>query len=283
MREKPDYLIAHLIVSLPLVLFFFFKFNTRLIIRISGTPKLNFWRRIVWSLLSNNIYLVTCPTQSTLDKLVNQRVFPKNKLKLLYDPILNIKSINVKKFERLDDKLKGIEFILGIGRLTKQKNFSLLIRSFKEILIKYPDLKLIILGDGEERYKLNQLVKQLSLEEKIYLEGYKKNIFNYVHNCECYISSSLYEDPGFTLIEAGFLNKTVIAADSKTGTTEIINNSKNGFLFENNNKRSLIDKYFLFKKMSINEIKEKKINLKTFSKNFTFFNHYKNLNKILSD
>ena len=83
MREKPDYLIAHLIVSLPLVLFFFFKFNTRLIIRISGTPKLNFWRRIVWSLLSNNIYLVTCPTQSTLDKLVNQRVFPKNKLKLL--------------------------------------------------------------------------------------------------------------------------------------------------------------------------------------------------------
>ena len=83
-------------------------------------------------------------------------------MKLLYDPILNIKSINVKKFERLDDKLKGIEFILGIGRLTKQKNFSLLIRSFKEILIKYPDLKLIILGDGEERYKLNQLVKKLS-------------------------------------------------------------------------------------------------------------------------
>jgi len=283
MREKPDYLIAHLIVSCLWFYFFFFKFNTRLIIRISGTPKLNFWRRIAWSFLSNNIYLVTCPTQSTLDKLVNQRVFPKNKLKLLYDPILNIKSINAKKFERLDDKLKGIEFILGIGRLTKQKNFSLLISSFKEILRKYPDLKLIILGDGEERYKLNQLVKKLSLEEKIYLEGYKKNIFNYVHNCECYISSSLYEDPGFTLIEAGFLNKTVIAADSKTGTTEILNNSKNGFLFENNNKRSLIDEYFLFKKMSINEIKEKKINLKNFSKNFTFFNHYKNLNKILSD
>ena len=282
-KEKPEYLIAHLIVSLPLVLFFFFKFDTKLIIRISGTPKLNFWRRIVWSLLSSNIYLVTCPTKSTLNKLVDQKVFPKEKLKLLYDPILNIKSINTKKFEKLDEKFKGVEFILGIGRLTKQKNFSLLINSFKEILKKYPNIKLIILGDGEERYKLNQLVKKLSLDGKIFLEGYKKNIFNYIYNCECYISSSLYEDPGFTLIEAGFLNKTVIAADTKTGTTEILNNSKNGFLFESNDKRSLIDKYFLFKKMSINEIKEKKINLKNFSKNFSFFNHYKDLNKILLD
>ena len=237
----------------------------------------------MWSLLSKNIYLVTCPTKSTLNKLVDLKVFSKDKLKLLYDPILNIKSINTKKLEKLDDKFKGADFILGIGRLTKQKNFSLLISSFKEILKKYPDLKLIILGDGEERYKLNQLVKQLSLDEKIFLEGYKKNTFKYIYNCECYISSSLYEDPGFTLIEAGFLNKTVIAADSKTGTSEILNNSKNGFLFENNDKESLIDKYLLFKRMNINEIKEKKIKLKNFSKNFSFFNHYKNLNKILSD
>ena len=121
------------------------------------------------------------------------------------------------------------------------------------------------------------------MENEIFLEGYKKNIFNYIYNCECYISSSLYEDPGFTLIEAGFLNKTVIAADSKTGTTEILNNSKNGFLFINNSKESLIDKYFLFKKMNFNQVKEKRINLKNFSKNFSFFNHYKNFNSIFSD
>ena len=233
--------------------------------------------------MSKNIHLVTCPTQSTLERFVDLRIFPKEKLKLVYDPILNIKSINIKKFEKLDDKFKGIKFILGIGRLTKQKNFSLLIKSFKEILKRYPDLKLIILGDGEEKHKLSKLIKHLSLENEIFLEGYKKNIFNYIYNCECYISSSLYEDPGFTLIEAGFLNKTVIAADSKTGTTEILNNSKNGFLFVNNSKESLIDKYFLFKKMNFNQVKEKRINLKNFSKNFSFFNHYKNFNSIFSD
>ena len=73
---------------------------------------------------------------------------------------------------------------------------------------------MIILGEGEERKKLEKLIEQLNLNDHVFLEGYKKNIFNYLYNCECYISSSLYEDPGFSLIESGFLNKPVIAADS---------------------------------------------------------------------
>ena len=100
LREKPDFLIAHLIVSLPLVLFFFFKFETKLIIRISGTPKFNKFRKFFWTLFSKNVYFVTCPTQSTLQKLSNLKVFPKEKLKLLYDPILKVNLINLKKREK---------------------------------------------------------------------------------------------------------------------------------------------------------------------------------------
>ena len=97
LKEKPEFLIAHLIISLPLVLFFFFKFQTKLIIRISGTPKLNIIRRFFWTLLSKNVHVVTCPTKSTLKKLTKLKIFPEEKLKLLYDPILNVNSINIKK------------------------------------------------------------------------------------------------------------------------------------------------------------------------------------------
>ena len=97
LKEKPDFLIAHLIISLPLILFFFFKFETKLIIRISGTPKLNILRRFFWTLFSKNVHIVTCPTQSTLKKLNSFKIFPKKKLKLLYDPILKVNSINIKK------------------------------------------------------------------------------------------------------------------------------------------------------------------------------------------
>ena len=282
LKEKPDFLIAHLIISLPLVLFFFFKFDTKLIIRISGTPKLNIFRRFFWTLFSRNIYLITCPTKSALQKLDDLNIFPKEKLRLLYDPILKVNSINTKKKEKIEDKFLKIEYILSIGRLTRQKNFLLLINAFGEIIKRYPNIKLIILGEGEDRNKIEKLIENLNLTENVFLEGYKKNIFNYLYNCECYVSSSLYEDPGFSLIESGFLNKFVIAADSNTGPSEILNQSKNGFLFKNNEKESLVNKYFEFKKLSNKEINIKILNLKKFSKNFSVFSHFQNLTKILS-
>ena len=282
-KDKPDFLIAHLIISLPLVLFFFFKFETKLIIRISGTPKLNKLRKFFWTLFSENVHMVTCPTQSSLKKLSSYKIFPKKKLKLLYDPILKVNSINIKKKEKIDNRFIETDYILSIGRLTRQKNFSLLIYAFKEILKEYPNLKLIILGEGEERNKLENLIKRLSLSNFVFLEGYKKNIFNYMYNCECYISSSLYEDPGFTLIESGFLNKSVIAADSNTGPSEILNDSNNGFLFKNNDKNSLVQQYLKFKKLSTKEVLNKKINLKKFSRKFSIFHHFQNLRKILSN
>tara|TARA_B100000989_G_scaffold174983_1_gene131209 strand:+ start:224 stop:1366 length:1143 start_codon:yes stop_codon:yes gene_type:complete len=282
-KEKPDFLIAHLVISLPLVLFFFFKFETKLIVRISGTPKLNRIRRFFWTLFSKNVHIVTCPTQSTLNKLISLKIFPEEKLRLLYDPILKVNFINIKKREKLEDRFLNTDYILSIGRLTKQKNFFLLINAFKEIKKEYPNLKLIILGEGEERKKLEKLIEDLSLSGSIFLEGYKTNIFNYLHHCECYISSSLYEDPGFSLIESGFLNKFVIAADSNTGPSEILNYSKNGFLFKNNDKISLVDQYLKFKNLSFKELMNKKKNLKRFSKNFSFYKHYQNLEKILSN
>ena len=158
-----------------------------------------------------------------------------------------------------------------------------MIKAFNEILTEYSNLKLVILGEGEERKEIEKLIKKLGLNKSIYLQGYKKNIFNYLYNCECYISSSFYEDPGFSLIESGFLNKFVIAADSNTGPTEILDNSNNGLLFRNNDKKSLVEQYLVFKKLSFKQAMKKKINLKKFTRNFSAFNHFKIISEILSN
>ena len=97
LKERPTYLIAHLLVSLPMLLFYIFNFETKLIIRISGTPKLNFVRKYFWKLLSKKIYKVTCPTISSYNKLVEFNIFDREKLEILYDTILYIKEINKKK------------------------------------------------------------------------------------------------------------------------------------------------------------------------------------------
>jgi len=282
-KETPDYFIAHLIVSLPLLLFSIFNFNTRLIIRISGTPKLNIIRKFFWKILSKKIYKITCPTISSYKNLKNLNIFPESKLKILYDPIISTKIIHKKKYEKLNTVIEKDEFILSIGRLTKQKNFQLLIKAFFNISKKIPKIKLIILGEGEERGNLEKIIKDLNLEDKVFLLGYKSNVFNYLYKAKCFISSSFYEDPGFVLIEAGFLNKVVFAADSKTGPTEILDRSNRGFLFKNNSYEDLSDKFFDYININRLELNKKVINLKKYSKLFTYFSHFKNLKKILLD
>jgi len=68
-KNKPDYLIIHLITSLPLIILIFFKFETKFILRISGYPRMNFIRKLLWKVALKKIYLVTCPTYNTLNYL----------------------------------------------------------------------------------------------------------------------------------------------------------------------------------------------------------------------
>lgn len=150
-QKKPDYIVAHLIISLPLLLFFLFNFKSKLIIRISGTPKLNPIRKFFWSILSKKVYKITCPTYSSSKKILDENIFPSHKVHVVYDPIINVSKINQLKREKIDKKFLNKNYILSVGRLTKQKNYSLLIKAFMEIKKKYIDLILIILGNGEEK------------------------------------------------------------------------------------------------------------------------------------
>ena len=279
-REKPDYLLAHLIISLPLILFYFYNFQTKLVLRISGTPKLNFIRKFFWSKFSKNVEHVICPTRSTFNTFKKLNIFPISKLKLLYDPIISINRIAQEKKKKIESIFNNKEYILSIGRLTRQKNFSLLINSFREIKKKLPNINLVILGEGEERKKLENQIINLDLKKSVYLLGYRSNVFNYIYNSKCYISSSLHEDPGFSLIEAGSLNKIIIAFDSKTGPSELIDGSRRGFLFTDLDSKSLTDTFFDFYKCKDEIINLKKVELKKYIKNFTLFSHYKKLDEI---
>ena len=86
-KKKPDYLIIHLITSLPLILFLIFRFDTKLILRISGLPKLNYFRKLLWKLSKKNIQFVTVPTKETLKNLKKMNIFDPSKLHFLPDPV----------------------------------------------------------------------------------------------------------------------------------------------------------------------------------------------------
>ncbi|MAR99750.1 MAG: hypothetical protein CMH24_00035 [Nitrosomonadales bacterium] len=282
-KKKPDFLIIHLMTVLPIFLTLFFKNNTKIILRISGLPKLNFLRYFFWKMFANKIYKVTCPTVGTYNYLLEKKIFDKKKLHVLYDPAILMKDYVKKKSKKIEvSNFDNKKIIVGIGRLTKQKNFVLLISAFKEILKKYPNYLLIILGEGEQKLELLKLTKNLNIENKVYLVGHQENVYKYLINADCFILTSLWEDPGFVILEAGLSNTTVISSNCPNGPKEILDQENNGYLFMNNNKNELIKKFDEFKNEDVSRIYKKKKNLKKKLKKFTIYSHFKTLEKIIN-
>ncbi len=266
--------------SLPIFLSIFFTSKTKIILRISGLPKINFFRFLLWKIFNYKIYKVTCPTKSTYDFLIKKNIFNQNKIQILSDPIIDIKDYLKKKREVL--KLNNLEkkkFIIGIGRLTKQKNFELLINFFEKVSKKYDEFELAIIGQGEDEIKLKKLTKKLNIENKIYFLGYQENVFKFLHKSNCFVLTSLWEDPGFVIVEAALSNVPIISSNCPNGPSEII--KENGYLYKNNDLDDLFSKFELFLNSDKKKIHKDTLILKKRIKKFTLFQHYKNLTEIL--
>ena len=277
-KKQPEYLIIHLNTSLPLILLLIFDFKTKFILRISGNPKLNFFRRTLWRLISKKIHIVTTPTHILSEELAKHKIFRVDKLKVLYDPVLFIKDYR-KKTTMIN---KYGKYLIAVGRLTKQKNFKFLINSFENLLQKYTDYSLIILGEGDKKNELIELINNKKLENKIFLLGYKDNVSEYLMHSYCFVLSSLWEDPGFVLIESAMSNTLIFSSDCDTGPKDFLENEKNSFTYKTNNMNSFLTNFENLMRKSEEEKYKIKVLMKKNIKKFTLFNHYKSLEKIIS-
>tara|TARA_B100000900_G_scaffold79224_1_gene63672 strand:- start:4379 stop:5539 length:1161 start_codon:yes stop_codon:yes gene_type:complete len=283
LKKKPEFLIVHLVTSLPLFLNLIYNFDTKIILRISGKPQINIFRYIFWKIALRKVYKVTFPTLESLEYFQTLKIIDNRKLFLLHDPVFIYKDLVQKKEEPIDNDLnfKKNDYFLSIGRLTKQKNFIFLLKCFSKIIKDHKDIKLAIIGVGEEKNQINNYIKTNKLESNIILLGYQNNVYNFLKNSKAFILPSLWEDPGFVLIEAMATNCLVLSSDCPNGPKEIIEN-KNGLLFKSNSEKDFILKFNQMLKLSDNEKKEIQINAKKKIKSFSIFNHFKQLQNILA-
>jgi len=283
-RDKPKVIILHLITSLPLILLKFFRFETEFILRISGYPKLNLVRRFFWSKIENKIKLITCPTKDLKLELLEKKVFTKKKLRFLPDAILSSKKLLLSRKEfMVDDNFKKSQkIILSVGRLTKQKNFSYLIDEFEKFSKINDSYCLYIIGEGEERKNLELKISKNKLENKVFLLGYKKNVFAYMKKSEIFILSSLWEEVGFVIVEAAINNCYLICSDCPNGPSEFLNYGKNGILFKNNKPNQLYEKLLDFEKFKADRIFKDKVNLKNNALKYSKFKHFLKIKEILN-
>ncbi|UTJ05671.1 glycosyltransferase [Arcobacter roscoffensis] len=108
-------------------------------------------------------------------------------------------------FEKID-KFK----IIAVGRLAPVKGFDNLIKALS--LVNF-DYELTILGEGEQKEELEKLIKELNLEEKVFLKGFVGNVHDYIYNSDLQVISSIEEGLSLALIEAIFYSKVLLASD----------------------------------------------------------------------
>lgn len=144
---------------------------------------------------------------------------------VIYNPI-DLEQIKLKKEEKVGPEFG--KYILGVGRLTAQKGFDLLLKGFAKM--QETDIKLIILGEGEEKQALLQLAEELGVGGRVFFPGFVENPYKYMKNSACFVLSSRWEGFGLVLAEALASDAKVVSFDCESGPSEILEDGKYGEL-----------------------------------------------------
>lgn len=152
--------------------------------------------------------------------------------------------------------------IMMASRLEKEKNITLALEMMKELAGSYPNVGLLIIGEGREKNKLKRLVSEYNLEKNVIFEGWQNDLISYYKTSNVFLSTSFYEGYGLTIVEALSCGCPVVSSDAGIAG-EMISEGENGFVCPVEDKNCF--------KRKILEIMEKpqiKISLSLNSKSF---------------
>jgi glycosyltransferase involved in cell wall biosynthesis len=133
--------------------------------------------------------------------------------------------------------------ILSAGRFHKDKDQSTLIKAVFLLSRKEKNIKLTLIGDGEEKEKLENLIREYDINAKIISPV--KDLYNYINAADICVLSSVRDPlPGF-MLESGLFGKPFIGSDAD-GIADTISDGVNGLLFKKRNSEELAEKIRLF-------------------------------------
>lgn len=248
------------VVAILLKLIFYKKL--KVIIRESNTISLKFYyensfksRVLNWTAkkIYNRADAIIAPTEFIKNDLVNNYNVKSSLIYKIQNPynFREIERLSNKVPKKEDKKLIQDNYLLSVGRLHPQKNFSFLIDVFKYINShkKFKNLKLYILGDGKEKKSLKKKIKFLKLEKNVKLLGFKSNPFIFMKKCKLFILTSIYEGHSNVLVHAQYLKNNIISSLAGGANKEVL--SPNGQFYRSSNAKKVAN-------LVIKAIKEKK-------------------------
>jgi glycosyltransferase involved in cell wall biosynthesis len=174
---------------------------------------------------------IVAVSRGAADDLARTTGVPRSRVEVIYNPVITPAVLDLAR--RPPDHpwydAGGAPVILGVGRLTPQKDFPTLVRAFAE-LRRRRGARLIILGEGEDRPALKALVAELGLSDDVSLPGFRDNAPAYMARSALFALSSAWEGLPTVLIEALAVGTPVVSTDCPSGPREILQEGRLGAL-----------------------------------------------------
>lgn len=167
-------------------------------------------------------------------------------LEVIYNPI-DEDEIKRKSKEHVDYEKEDITLI-AVGRLIKSKRIDRLVRIHKRLLDNGIKNEFVILGEGQEKKQLENLIRELNVSDTFKLVGFTDNPYKWINMADIYVMSSEYEGLPLVIAEAMTLNKPIVST-SVTGPNEMLHFGEYGLLVKNDDE----DLYNGIKKMILDE------------------------------
>jgi glycosyltransferase involved in cell wall biosynthesis len=221
-REKPDVLIVRMVTGPIILVVKFFRPKVKVIVSSSGIPSHSRFRDKIWPFLYGKAdgYIVAAPGVAEMVSDISN--IPVSKITVLWEAVIDDEIVDLAKQEPTHPWFSdgGSPVVMGMGRLTRQKNFKTLIQAFAKAR-NSTDMRLVILGEGEERELLQAEIHRLGLDNDVDLPGFIDNPYSHLASCDLFVLSSIWESSCHSLIEAQGLGVPSITTDCPSGQREI--------------------------------------------------------------
>jgi glycosyltransferase involved in cell wall biosynthesis len=172
------------------------------------------------------------------NQILSSLLWRKEAVDFYPNAVVSAKLLRLAEVEA-DNPYMGTNYFCSVGRLSKQKGFDRLIKSyaiaFKRVQSDVDFPKLIIVGEGELGSELIELARSEGIAERVIFNGYNSNPYPIIKHALAFLLTSRHEGMPTALIEALYLETPVISFDCPTGPSEIIKNGSNGILISNGN------------------------------------------------
>ncbi|HLI63610.1 MAG TPA: glycosyltransferase [Terriglobales bacterium] len=174
---------------------------------------------------------VVAVSRGLADDMARRLQFDRDSINVIYNPVVT-PALLANAAEPLDHPWFGPgqpPVVLAVGRLEPRKDFSTLLRAFTRLRRARP-ARIMILGEGPDRPRLESIVRELRIEENAALPGFVDNPYKYMKRAKVLVLSSRSEGLPTVLIEAMALGTQVVSTDCLSGPDEILEWGKWGKL-----------------------------------------------------